>query len=64
MQDNPLYSDHVQDAWNTFYRGLTIACFVAKVFEDEELYQERYGSMKGFESQFATKIFPVSGMPD
>lgn len=61
MTDNPLYQDHVEDAWNHFYRGLASALWMAKAFEDGELWQDRYQSLKRFEAAFGEKIFPVSG---
>lgn len=60
MCDSPLYADHCDDAWNYYYRGLASSVFVAHAFEDEELRSERYTSLKGFEAQFAHKIFPAS----
>ena len=60
MRKSPLYEDHVQDAWNYFYRGLVSSVVMAKAFEDSELWAERYSSLKGFEKTFAEKIFKVS----
>jgi hypothetical protein len=60
MRDSPLYRDHLDDAWNYFYRGLTSSVFVAQAFGYEELRVERYNSLKGFERQFAERLFPES----
>lgn len=57
MCESPLYDDHVQDAWNYFYRGLVSSVFMAKAFDDNELWHERYKSVKGFETAFSEKIF-------
>jgi hypothetical protein len=59
MQTSPLYGDHIDDAWNYFYRGLVSATVMAKAFEDENLWAERYQSLKGFEQAFEDKIFRV-----
>jgi hypothetical protein len=60
MRDSPLYPDHLDDAWNYYYRGLASSVFVAQALEDEELRSERYISLKGFERQFAEMLFPES----
>jgi hypothetical protein len=61
MLHNPLYADHVEDAWNPFYRGLVCGVLTARIIGDDDIWQDRYHSLKGFEKQFAEKIFPVSG---
>lgn len=58
MLDNPLYPDHVEDIWNTFYRGLVTAVCVAKAFNDDELVQERLNSMRAFAAEHAEKVMP------
>ncbi len=60
MLDSPLYPDHLQDAWNYFYRGLVSSVIITQAFGDEELYSERYASLTGFERQFAGMLFPGS----
>ncbi len=62
MLDSPLYPDHLDDAWNYYYRGLVSSVFIARAFEDEELRIERYNSVKGFEKQFAERLFPDSNL--
>jgi len=57
MRESRLYVDHVQDAWNYFYRGLVSSVIMAKAFEDSELWLERHSSLKGFEKAFASEIF-------
>lgn len=57
MCRSPLYEDHVQDAWNYFYRGLVSSLIMAKAFDDSELWHERYRSVKGFEEAFSEKLF-------
>jgi hypothetical protein len=59
MLRSPLYAHHVEDAWNPFYHGLIVAAVMARVFGDDELWDERYLSLQGFEQQFADKLFLV-----
>jgi hypothetical protein len=58
MLESPLYGDHEEDAWSYFYRGLCTGLVMAKAFEDEELWHERYRSQKAFEAAFGDKLFP------
>jgi hypothetical protein len=58
MLKSPLYADHVQDAWNYFFRGLASSLVMAKAFEDSELWDEQYKSLKEFEDAFSHRIFP------
>jgi hypothetical protein len=60
MRDSPLYRDHLDDAWNYYYRGLVSSVFIAQAFGDEEIRSERYISLKSFERQFADRLFPES----
>lgn len=59
MKCDPLYGDHLQDAWNPFYRGLTTACFIAQAFGDEQIAEESIAYLKAFEGKFAAFIFPT-----
>lgn len=45
----PRIVDHVEDAWNYFYRGLLSTCVVAKAFGDAELVTSLYDYMLTFE---------------
>lgn len=47
----PRIADHVEDAWNYFYRGLLSTCVVAKAFGDTELVRELYQYMLTFEQK-------------
>jgi len=58
MLENPLYQGHVNDIWNTFYRGLVTAVAAAKAFNDEELMQERLEAMRKFQKDYGDKIMP------
>lgn len=57
MLDSPLYSDHEQDLWNYMYRGLVASTCMARVFCDEPLWNERYCSLKNFETAYRSIIF-------
>lgn len=58
MKDNPIYSDHVEDIWNSFFQGLLCAAFVAKAFNDDQLLNERLKSKRAFEKEHADKVMP------
>ena len=58
MKDNPIYLDHVEDIWNSFFQGLLIAVYVAKAFNDEALLQERLKAKRVFEKDYASKVMP------
>jgi hypothetical protein len=60
MLDNPLYADHAEDIWNSFYRGLVSAVFVAKAFNDDALMEERLNSMRAFQKEHADKVMPAA----
>ena len=60
MLDNPLYADHAEDIWNSFYRGLVSAVAVAKAFNDDPLMEERLNSMRAFQREHADKVMPVA----
>ncbi len=38
MRGTPLFSEHQEDLWNYFYRGICAFGFAAKAFEDEALF--------------------------
>lgn len=44
-------ADHVEDAWNYFYRGLLSTCCVAKAFGDAVLVDNLYEYITKFERQ-------------
>jgi hypothetical protein len=60
MLNNPLYADHAEDIWNSFYRGLVSAVFVAKAFNDDALMEERLNSMRVFQKEHADKVMPAA----
>jgi hypothetical protein len=60
MLDSPLYADHAEDIWNSFYRGLVSAVFSAKAFNDDILMEERLNSMKAFQAEHADKVMPIA----
>ncbi len=64
MIGNPLYDYHVDDLWNPFYRGLTLAATIAQTFGEQSHFDVIYSKTKTFEQQFTAKIFPVSGLPE
>jgi hypothetical protein len=49
MRGTPRIAEHVEDAWNYFYRGLLSTCVVAKAFGDAELVASLYQYMAAFE---------------
>ena len=44
-------ADHVEDAWNYFYRGLLSTCIVAKAFGDAPLVDTLYAHMGELEQR-------------
>ncbi|PNU03131.1 hypothetical protein [Novosphingobium guangzhouense] len=56
--DNPLYRDSEDDLWNIFFRGLTMAYFVASGIGDEAVAAERMASKRAFEQAYAYRLFP------
>jgi len=56
MRDNPLYPDHLDDSWNQFFRALTSTVFIAKVFGDKLLVEERLDAKRDFEERYAHKV--------
>lgn len=59
MHQSPLYADHVEDIWNSFFGGLISAVYVAKAFDDEPLMVERIAVMKAFREAHADKLMPA-----
>lgn len=59
MRDNPLYPDHLDDAWNQFFRALTSTVFIAKAFGDERLVEDRVEAKRHFETKYAHKVYPA-----
>lgn len=57
MLKSPLYPDHRDDLWNYMYRGLVASAIMARLFDDEALWNERYCSVKRFEVAYRDKIF-------
>lgn len=51
MLGTPRIAEHVEDAWNYFYRGLLATCVVAKAFGDRSLVDALYAYMLKFEQQ-------------
>lgn len=51
MLGTPRIADHVEDAWNYFYRGLLSTCVVAKAFGDAALVDSLYQYMLVFEQK-------------
>lgn len=60
MKDNPIYPDHVEDIWNSFFQGLLCAAFVAKSFNDDQLLNERLESKRAFENAYSEKLMPLA----
>ena len=59
MLESPLYRDHLEDIWNSFFRGLVAGVFVAKAFNDSELLNELLNAKRAFETDYADKVMPV-----
>jgi len=59
MLDNPLYPDHVESIWHSFYSGLLCAVLLAKAFNDDVLMEERLNSMRAFQKEHAEKVMPL-----
>ncbi|MDB5715073.1 MAG: hypothetical protein JWO15_2470 [Sphingomonadales bacterium] len=57
MLESSLYSDHQDDLWNYMYRGLVASTFMARLFSDEVLWNERFRSLKGFEKAHRDMVF-------
>lgn len=57
MLESPLYPDHQADLWNYMYRGMVASTFMARLFDDEALWNDRYRSVQGFEKVYRDKIF-------
>jgi hypothetical protein len=57
MRSSPLYRDHKEDIWNYMYRGIVSSTYMARLFGDEELWNERFRALKSFENDFRDKIF-------
>ena len=49
MRETPLFSDHADDLWNYFYRGICAFGFAAKAFGDEALFS----SIQRYRDEFA-----------
>jgi hypothetical protein len=51
MLGTPRIADHVEDAWNYFYRGLLSTCVVAKAFSEPDLVASLEQYMHDFEQK-------------
>ncbi|HWR77815.1 MAG TPA: hypothetical protein VN283_11475 [Thiobacillus sp.] len=49
MRGTPRMQEHIDDAWNYFYRGLMNATVIAKAFGDKPLVDTMYEYLKRFE---------------
>jgi len=64
MQGTPLMDDHVDDAWNYFFRGIVIAIVVARAFGDQTLskalgdYHDKFLEQSGSRSD---GVQPIAG---
>ncbi len=54
MNGTPRIEEHVDDAWNYFYRGLLSSTCVAKAFGDAELVEHLYKYIGEFETASGT----------
>jgi hypothetical protein len=54
MLDTPRMAEHVDDAWNYYYRGLTSLTVVAKAFGDKPLVDTLYEYLAKFEAASGT----------
>ncbi len=55
MLGTPRMSDHIDDAWNYFYRALLTFCMVAKAFGDKPLVDALYEYIDKFKKTSDTK---------
>lgn len=56
MHETPRMKEHINDAWNYFYRGLMSATVIAKAFGDKPLVDVMYESIKSFELSSETRV--------
>lgn len=56
MLGTPRMAEHVDDAWNYFYRGLTSITVVAKAFGDKPLVDSLYQYLAKFEKASGTNF--------
>jgi len=56
MNGTPRIAEHIEDAWNYYYRGLVETAFVAKGFGDAELVEHLYKCIGQFEKASGTNF--------
>lgn len=56
MNGTPRIAEHVEEAWNYFYRGLVTLTLVAKALGDGDLVNHLYKRIDGFEKSSGTKF--------
>ncbi|NDP47516.1 MAG: hypothetical protein GZ085_03825 [Sulfuriferula multivorans] len=56
MHETPRMQEHINDAWNYFYRGLMSAIVIAKAFGDKSLVDVMYEYIKRFELTSETRF--------
>jgi hypothetical protein len=55
MQSGHRRAEHVNDAWNYFYRGLRSVTMVAMAFGDASLVDDMYAYLREFEAASKTE---------
>lgn len=60
MLGTPRMSEHIDDVWNYFYRGLLAFCMVAKAYGDKSLVDSLYEYIARFEAASGTKYIDVA----
>ena len=56
MRGTPRMQEHIDDAWNYFYRGLMSATVVATAFGDKPLVDSMYEYIKRFEESSGERV--------
>lgn len=59
MLKSPIYLDHMEDIWSSFFRGLIAGIFVAKAFGDKALLNELLEHKRAFVCDHADKLMPA-----
>ena len=60
MLSTPRMAEHIDDAWNYYYRGLLSFCMVAKAFGDKSLIDTLYEFINKFESDNDTNYMSAT----